>query len=213
MKVLICLSGKIHKEILQDKYKKADYVIAADGGGNILFDSMLLPDILLGDLDSISNDALNFFLDKNITIEEYPVEKDYTDGELALIKAINLNPKEVTILGAIGSRLDHVFGNIGLLYKLLLNDIQGKIVDKNNIIMMTNKNTNIKAQYGFRFSILPYSDNVRGLSIEGGKYNLHNHDLGKGETITISNEFKDEFVKVTLKEGIILIIISKDDDL
>lgn len=213
MKVLICLSGSIHKEILKDQYKKADYVIAADGGGNILYENMLLPDILLGDLDSISNDALNFFQDKKVAMEKYPAEKDYTDGELAILKAIDLNPDEVIILGAIGNRMDHVFGNIGLLYKLLLSNIQAKIIDKNNIIMMINKSTNIKAYHGFRFSILPYSDNVKGLSIMGGKYDLHNHDLGKGETITISNEFKDEFVKITLKEGIILIIISKDDDL
>lgn len=212
MKVIICLSGSIDKEILKKECREARYIIAADGGGNALYNNNIIPDVLLGDLDSISDEALSYFKEKDILIEKYPAEKDYTDGELALIKAVTLNPDEVVFLGAIGSRMDHVFGNINLLYKAMLNNIEGKIVDKNNIIMLSDKGIVLEKFDGFKFSIIPYNGCVEMLTIEGGKYDLNNYTLNTGETITISNEFKDENVKISFKKGTILLIISKDDD-
>ncbi|MHC1683244.1 MAG: thiamine diphosphokinase [Clostridiaceae bacterium] len=212
MKILICLSGIINKEILYREFEKADYIIAADGGGNALYKNKLNPNLLVGDLDSISNEALKFLEENNTEIEKYPPEKDYTDGELALLKAFTLNPSEIVFLGGIGSRIDHVFGNIELLYKASINNVKAKIIDKNNIIMLSNKSTRVKKHCGYKFSILPYSDCVKNLSIAGGKYPLNNYNLKRGETITISNEFEEEYVYITFEEGNILIIISKDDD-
>lgn len=213
MKVLVCLSGVIYKEILDKEYKEAEYIIAADGGGNALYNNNIFPNIIIGDLDSISSDALNYFKGKNVVIEKHPVEKDYTDGELALNKALSLNPSEIVFIGALGSRIDHVFGNIGLLFKALQKDVKAKIIDKNNIMILSDKDIILEKIKGFKFSVLAYNGSISNLSVEGGKYELNNYDLKCGETITISNEFKNNDVKISFKKGVILIIISKDDDL
>ena len=72
----------------------------------------------MGDLDSISQDALKFFKE-GTNINVYPREKDETDGQIAVDLALQSNCSEIYIFGAIGERMDHVLANIGLLNMIL----------------------------------------------------------------------------------------------
>jgi len=64
-----------------------DYIIAVDGGANELRRRGIIPNVIIGDMDSISQSTLNYFKDKGVKVVTYPHEKDETDLELALVYA------------------------------------------------------------------------------------------------------------------------------
>lgn len=211
MRVVI-VSGGLEPSyfLLKEELKKSDIVICADSGANCFFKYKLTPDYLLGDFDSIEKNVLDYFINEKCRVEKFPPEKDFTDTELALNKAIALGAKEIVFLGCTGSRMDHFFGNLALLYKCMINSIKASIKDNNNKIFLTDKSVSLVGDYGGYFSVMPYSDVVGNLSILGAKYELIDYDLKKGDALTVSNEFTDKNVKVTFDSGILIVFYSQD---
>lgn len=211
MKAVIVSGGNPpSKELLMDELKNNSLLICADGGGEALKKYGLIPDILLGDFDSISKDTFNYFTEKKTKIVTYPKEKDFTDTEVALQKALELKAKEICFLGCTGTRLDHTLSNIGLLKKCLENEINAYILDDNNKIFLKNKTCVIyKNSYKY-FSLLSYGSDVITLTIKGAKYDLDKYKLNLGEPITVSNEFLEDKVSIEFPKGLLLLIYSKD---
>ena len=113
--IIVC-SGSITDYALIEKYfEKADLIICADGGANHLRKLGKLPDILVGDFDSISEGDLDLLLAANVEIVRFPSEKDATDTQLAVQLAMDRGCDEVILLGAAGTRLDHTLANVFLL--------------------------------------------------------------------------------------------------
>ncbi|MBK5240714.1 thiamine diphosphokinase [Clostridium sp.] len=211
MKVII-VSGGIppSRELLIKEITEGTFIIAADSGANCLYDYKILPNLLLGDFDSISKKVLKYFEKSQCIIDIYPTEKDFTDTEIAVKKAINMKPSEIVLLGCTGSRVDHLLGNIGMLKKCLKNSVSAHIVDENNDIRLSNATTILNGTVGQIFSVQAYGDEVIGLTIDGAKYPLNNYNLKIGESITISNEFVSSNVKLNFKSGTLMIILSCD---
>ncbi|SFB26937.1 thiamine diphosphokinase [Clostridium frigidicarnis] len=212
MKILIVGGGiKPSSELIIKEYEKSDIVIAADRGAQYLFEENLNPTILLGDFDSINKEVLEKLRAKNSEIKVYPPEKDFTDSEIAVDLALEYKPEEVTLLGCTGSRLDHVLGNIGLLYKCLGNGSRAYIKDDNNIIFLVNKSTKLKKKNMNYISFQGFREEVKNFNIRNAKYDLHDYDLNFGETISVSNEFLDEKdVEITFNNGIVMVMYSMD---
>ena len=207
MKVVIVSGGTPpSNELLYKELKTSSYLICADSGANCVYNYNLSPNFIIGDLDSIDVNALNYFKSKKVHILEYPPDKDFTDTEIAIDKAINLGADEIVLLGCTGNRLDHTLGNIGMLLKCLKLDISASIKDNNNTLLLTDKNISIKGNKGDTFSVLPYGDIIYSLSITGAKYNLKDIKLELGSALTISNEFLQEEVQITFEKGILLIL-------
>lgn len=211
MKAVILSGGNPpSKELLLDELGNNTLLICADGGGEVLKKYGLIPKILLGDFDSISEDTLKYFHVSDTEIITYPKEKDYTDTEIALLKALELEAKEICFLGCTGTRLDHTLSNIGLLKKCLDIGVDAYLKDENNKIYLKSKPCVIyKDKYKY-FSLLTYGSEVLNLSIKGAKYELSNYKLNFGESTTISNEFIDEKVFLEFTKGLVLLIYSKD---
>ncbi|MGM0378279.1 MAG: thiamine diphosphokinase [Bacillota bacterium] len=209
-KCAIVLNGKIENySFLKKKIKGYKTIIAADGGMNHLKKIDVLPDILLGDFDSFDLKGL----DKNIKIKKYKTDKNFTDGEIAIDYIINKNIKKVDIYGALGNRIDHLLANVHLLEKLLLNKITGRIITYNNILKMFDDEITIKSkefEYFEVFSILAYSKVIKGLSIKNAKYPLNNKTLYRKNTLGISNEFLKKDIKISIKNGIGIAVLSRD---
>ena len=211
MKIVVIGGGnKPSKELLKKSCNNCDLIIAADKGAQYLFEENIFPNIVLGDFDSIDNEILEKLKEKNLNIEVYPKEKDFTDSELALNIALKHNPEEIIILGCIGTRMDHVLGNIGLLYKCLEKNIKGKLVDDNNIIFLVNKSTTLKNEGMKYIGFQGFRDMVSDFNIRGAKYDLYNHNLKFGECITVSNEFIKDTMDISFNEGVVMVIYSKD---
>lgn len=211
MRILIVGGGSLpSKELLIEEFNKCNYSIAADKGGEYLFYLNLTPDLLIGDFDSIAPEVLSSFKRNGARLETYPREKDYTDSELCVNRAIVLGADEIIMLGFTGSRIDHLIGNIGLLNKCLLKGIRAYIIDDNNKIFLADKPLLIKGKIGSILSLQAYSHMVRGLTITGVKYPLDSYDLEAWSTYTVSNEVTEPEVSIEFTDGILMVIEAKD---
>jgi thiamine pyrophosphokinase len=215
MRGLIVSGGTVDDDLVCQEIKNGGYeiVIAADSGMEVLYRHHLTPDIIVGDFDSVSKEALSFFKDVDrIEFEALNPIKDDTDTEYALRDAISRGVHSVTILGATGSRIDHMLGNICLLGIGLVNDVEVCLLDTHNRIRMIDSPITIhkKEQYGTAVSLVPYSDEVTGVTLTGFKYNLSEYTMKGFNTLGISNEIVEEEATIDLKSGYLLVIESKD---
>lgn len=211
MKAVIISGGTPpSEELLKTELEENCVLICADSGANCLYHYNITPNYLIGDFDSISREGLEFFSRKHCIIEKYPIEKDYTDTELAMLKALNLKADKIVFLGCTGTRLDHTFGNLGLLLKCLYNNVEAFIKDNNNTITMVNHGLSLNGRKGDKFSLFAYDEPVIDLDIDGSKYNLNKYFLKIGDGLTISNEFSNTEVKINFKSGNLIIIKSRD---
>ena len=105
----------------------------------------ILPDIIVGDFDSVNPDTLEYFHDKEqIEVCMLNPEKDDTDTEYAIREAIRRGAMEIVVIGATGTRIDHVLGNISLLGIGLEEQIKISLVDEHNRIRMINQPLTIR---------------------------------------------------------------------
>lgn len=211
MKVIIISGGTPpSKELLVKEISGDTFIIAADSGANCLYLYNIRPDLLVGDFDSIDKKVLNYFEKDNCTIDIYPKEKDFTDTEIAVKKALCMKPNEIVFLGCTGSRIDHMLGNIGMLKICLENGVNASIKDENNNIRLFSSGVSLNATVGTTFSVQSYGNEIIELTIEGAKYPLNNYNLKIGQSITISNEFAEPQVQLRFKSGILMVILSSD---
>lgn len=211
MKIVIVAGGKPPSfNLLNDEIRDCDLLIAADKGGEVLYNAGISPHILLGDFDSIDEKIFKYFETNLEDIEIYPKEKDFTDTELALMKALEKEAKEIIFLGCTGSRLDHMLANLGLLKICLDNGVDAYIKDDNNCVFLKDKNCSLKGEYGQILSFQAFNKHVEEFSIYGAKYDLKDYRLQFGDPRTVSNEFLNEDVRIEFKKGIVMVIYSKD---
>ena len=215
MKTVIITGGTIQKAFANEYIKKLkpDYVIAADAGMEFLYDNNRIPNCIVGDFDSVDAEILAYFHSKpEIIWKVFCPEKDETDTELAIMTALEHGSTEIHILGGTGTRLDHVIGNIQLLFKALERGVQCFIVDVNNRIRLIDGKTIIrkKEQYGKYVSILPLTSFVHDITLKGFKYPLYKATLQSDNTLGISNEIVDDKAEINFEEGIAILIESRD---
>ncbi|EJO5347928.1 thiamine diphosphokinase [Clostridium botulinum] len=213
MKAIIIAGGKPpSKKLLQQEMKDSSYVICADSGANCLYKYDIVPDFILGDMDSIDKKIFSYFKEKGVYIDKYPKDKDFTDGLIALNKAIDLKVDTVVLLGCTGNRIDHILGNLGFLEICLKNNIKAYIKDENNEIFLTDKDISLEPRKSNYFSLQAYGANVDGVTLYNAKFPLENYTLKMGDTLTTSNEFTDGTLHIKFKNGTLIIIISKDKE-
>ncbi len=212
MKTLIVTGGKINKNFLKNhlKLNKYDIIIAVDKGLETLDILSIKPDFIVGDFDSIDKNILEKYDNSNYNIQRLIPEKDLTDTQSALELAIKKKSTDITIVGAIGTRLDHVIANVHILKIALDKKISAKIINENNEIQLINKPIELtKDKYKY-VSVIPLTTEVIGVTIEGMKYPLDNYTIKIGDSLGVSNEITNPIAKISLKQGILIIIKSKD---
>lgn len=211
MKTLIVSGGKINIFFLEKhlKLNKYDIIIAIDKGLESLDKLGITPKYILGDFDSINKQILRKY--ENVKKRKLNPEKDYTDTHAGINLAIELKSTEITIVGAIGTRIDHTIANVHILKEALDRNIKAKIINEKNEIELINKKIEIEKNKNFKYiSIIPLTSNVSGITIKGMKYPLSNYTLEVGKSIGISNEQIEEKAFIQIKNGILIIIKSKD---
>lgn len=209
MKAIIIAGGTPPTKNLIIKELTADsIIIAADSGADCLKKYKITPDYLIGDFDSIAQKTLDYCVKNNTAIEQHPCNKDLTDGQLALKKALALKAKKIIFLGCLGgARVDHLWGAIGLLAKCTDLNIDAAMKDEHQTLKLLKKSTIISGSPGSVFSLQAYGNTVKNLSIAGSKYPLHNYPLKMGDALTLSNEFLKKKVAIQFKSGRLLLIL------
>jgi len=215
MRVLIISGGYINDVFALEWMKKNEYdcIIAADSGMNFLYRNRIVPDIIAGDFDSVDDDSLDEFSSlSNVEMLRLNPIKDDTDTEFVIREAIRRGAKEITILGATGTRLDHVLANVYLLGIGLEEGISMELVDANNRIRMIADTLEIlKAeQFGDYVSILPIKGDAKGVTLQGMKYSLCDTDVSCFSSLGVSNEIVGEKAKILVRQGTLLVIESRD---
>jgi len=212
IKTLIVSGGNVEDYILKNFRHEFDYIIASDRGLEILDEFNITPNYIIGDFDSIHKKVLDKYINnKDIIIKELNPEKDYTDTHMALKLAIELKSTEITIIGAIGTRLDHTIANIHILKETLEKNIECKIIDKRNEIQLINKKTTLKMNDNYKnISLIPLTTKVSGVTLKGFKYSLEKSTLEIGHSIGVSNEQIEKYAEIDLEKGILILIKSKD---
>lgn len=215
MKVLIMTGGDVEETSAAGFLKTYDfsYVIAVDGGLASARRLGLVPDCIVGDFDTVDVGLLEEYKEKGIHFETHRPEKDYTDTELALIYGLELpNTEEIVILGALGRRFDHALANIQILMQALKKKIPCRIIDAYNCICLLDGGKTFcrKKTYGKYISLIPLTEKVTGVTLEGFKYPLEKAVLVQGNSLGISNELTGEYGTLIMEEGILVCIESKD---
>lgn len=186
-----------------------DKVLVSDGGYRTAKKMKLNIDVLLGDFDSITSEELNEARNKGIKIISFPSDKDKTDGEIAVDYAISIGSKEVVILGSFKEELDHALGNLFLLFKINKFGIASKLITQLYEIEIINSKKDYIEKQGHELSLIPLSEEVDDLNIQGSKYNLKDVKVEMGQTLTLRNIITDKKATVYFKKGKVLSILRR----
>ena len=213
MSTLIVTGGNVNTEFLKKilEKNKLETIIAADKGLEALNKINVMPNYIIGDFDSVNKTTLNQYENKNIEITYLKPEKDFTDTHMAIKLAIEKRAKHITIIGATGTRMDHTLANIHALNETLQNNVPTEIINENNIIMLINKKAKLIKNTNYKYvSIIPLTTKITGVTLKGFKYNIENATINLGESIGVSNEQIEQEALIEIKEGIAILIYSKD---
>lgn len=210
MKICIILNGEIknydyiNSIISNESY---DYIICSDGGANHAYNMNILPDYIIGDLDSTSKDIIDYYKSKNVEFEKFPTKKDETDTELSIKLSEKLNAKQIDLIGALGGRIDHTIANINLLYYIRKKGIKPRIItDKEEVYIAIDEELTIDGKKGDIVSILPIRNDAKGITLKNLEYPLENKDIEFSTPLGVSNVMTDSSCNIKVNEGSIIII-------
>ena len=211
---------------LRSLIPKEYFAVAADSGLAHFKTLGIVPDVLVGDLDSISESLLRQSKKEHLAIERYKPEKDNTDSEIAVDKALRQGCESLLFIGAFGNRLDHMLSNQMMAASLAERGIQVVLTD-GVTFMYTVTPENSPFHFPAKalkkdedvLSIVSVSGETMIITLEGFQYPLHQDRILFGSTRTVSNTVaweekkrKDDIV-ITLEKGIALFIVTKTDAL
>lgn len=183
-----------------------DYILCADGGYDHARRSGISPHYLIGDFDSLKGD-----LPSDIETITFPPEKDDTDTGLCLQAALELGCDDILIIGGLGGRFDHAAANLQLMAGIADKVRRIAISDeKNYCTILQNGSLRLSKKEGQHVSVLSLSDVSFGVSITGAKYPLSDYTMSRTFPLGVSNEYQDDELTVSVKNGTLLIALSED---
>lgn len=206
-RAVIIAGGEINDagiKFYKDVIERADYIAAVDSGADFAGRNGIMPDIIVGDMDSISKEMLEYYKKFEVEMAIYPVEKDLCDGEIAIQIVKSRGYDIIDIIGGLGGRSDHMLGNIFML-------------DKYENIRIISEKESLESVTGYRsyegikgktVSILSLSYESKIKYIKGMKYCVDNISLKRGDTTGISNIAESEKAEIEVESGKIIVIVN-----
>jgi thiamine pyrophosphokinase len=185
---------------------EADYVIAADSGLDHAVSLGFTVDLLVGDLDSVTDQALAAARAGAIEIEEHPEDKDATDLELALAAAVRHGAGRIVVVGGGGGRMDHLLANAMLITSPAWADLDVEwLVDSARLLAVRHE-AMISGAVGDLLTLLAVGEPADGVTTTGLEYELADDVLLASSTRGVSNVFTEETVTVRVRNGVVLAI-------
>jgi thiamine pyrophosphokinase len=185
------------------------YVVAADGGLDHARAAGLAPDALVGDLDSVSADGLAW-AHEHATVHTHPADKAATDTELAVARALAVNPGRLTLLAGAGDRLDHTIAALGALGAPALDHLDAVEAwwGADHLLVATpDRPVALTDPVGTTFSVLAMHGPVSGVTITGARWPLDDVELPPLVGWGVSNEVAETVVHVSVAEGVLTVIV------
>lgn len=212
---VIVSGGNIDTDFALDFLQRTrwDVLIGADRGAGFLLNQGIMPTHVVGDFDSAGEEIRKTYRQNpSIEMREFQPEKDLTDTQIAVELALSLGSTRIILLGATGSRLDHVLGNIQVMMLPLERGAECEILDTHNRIYLKNKGFSLEKekQYGKFISLIPFTPEVYPVTLTGFKYPLNGATLRAAGSLGISNEIQDAEAKVEFAQGILIVAETRD---
>ena len=205
------LDENVVKQVLDECEDRC--IIAADKGVEFLYKNNIMPQYIVGDFDSIDKEIIDYYRNETeVPIREYNPVKDASDTEIAMRLGMTLGSRDMVILGATGGRIDHLWANIQSLVIACKAGVNACIIDSQNKIYVTDKSITIKKAdaYGQYLSVFAIGGEIYDFSMSGTKWELDHHDLKPYDSLTVSNCFEKDEVRIEFQEGILVIMETRD---
>ncbi len=186
-----------------------DLLIAADGGAKHALRLGLTPDVIIGDLDSLTPAQVARLQRDGATLIRHPAAKDETDLELALDQARARAAARVTLYGLLGGRWDMTFANLLLLAADKYASLRLRAVAGNTqiFILRGGESLTLRAAPGETVSVLPLRGEARGLTYRGLAWPLENASLPFGSPRGVSNRMAAHTATIALQNGVVCVFL------
>ena len=182
-----------------DEVKLNRLIYCVDHGIDFCREVNVVPELLIGDLDSAMSESVKWALDREIKIERHPVDKDFTDTQLALNRIDNNSFAIIT--GVFGGRLDHLFST---LFTCANSQIISCLADERETVLFVSAGESASIEFKTKplaLSLLPMSEICRGVTIDGVHWLLKSADLTQSMPSAVSNRVESKTVNISIKEG------------
>ena len=184
-------------------------LLCADGGADTARRYDLVPDYIVGDLDSISR-ASSAGVDPTHIIR-VDADNTRTDIQKVLRHAVDLGISEAVLLGFTGGRTDHLLWNLSV-FKTFAEQIALRIVDEYCDLRLIGQRIRFRATIGQKISLCPLNGPVDGITTTGLKFALQNESLVPGLRDGISNEVVGDIVEIEVERGDLLLCVQRQKD-
>jgi thiamine pyrophosphokinase len=208
MRIVVVASGELHPADAS-RLEGAEAVIAADGGAASLDRLGRRPDLLVGDLDSADPALVARLEADGVRVARHPADKDASDTELAIERAIAVGATEVVVLGAIGGeRLDHELANLLLLADPALAGRDVRLVRGPTTVRVVRAGERLPLEgaRGDVVTLLPIGGDASGVTTDGLRWALEAASLAMGRSRGLSNEVVGHPASVSVERGTLLVV-------
>jgi thiamine pyrophosphokinase len=207
MRALVVAGSSLSAELDPAELAAADLVVAVDSGADALARAGAVPQLLVGDMDSVTTQTRLAFESGGVEVVLLPTAKDETDLEAALRVVVDRGVDDVTVYGALGGpRLDHLLGNIALLTAPWLSAVAVRLVDHLHEMFLVRGEAQVSGEPGELVSLLPLTAEVHDVRTEGLLYPLVGETLLRSSTRSVSNALTGTRARVTHREGVLLLV-------
>lgn len=178
-----------------------DMVVAADAGFRVLEESKIIPDIVIGDFDTLQ------YTPKHPHVITLNTEKDDTDMAAAVYEGIKAGYETFHIYCGTGGRIEHTIANMQLLAKLSVEGKQGFLFGKESVMTaITNGIMAFGEDMEGYLSVFAHSDKAEGVYLKGLKYELEDAVLTNTYPLGVSNEFIGVKSSVSVRRGTLFLV-------
>ena len=211
--VMIFANGDLQNpDKIKQLASRAEKIIAADGGLVHIQALGLTPDLLIGDLDSVTPEQIRWAEEQGAEVRRFSPDKNETDLELALMAAAETVVSQILIVAALGGRLDQTLSNIFLLNLPVLANLDVRIDDGQQEVILVHESIDLTGQEGELVSLLPLSPIVRGITTTGLKYPLEDDSLVFYHSRGMSNRMTGDKAHIEFQSGILICIHERKED-
>ncbi len=183
-----------------------DTILCADGGTRHALALHVQPSLVIGDMDSAEKTQLQKLQKDGVEVELFPRDKNETDLELALDRAIELKPEQILIAAALGGRLDQILANITLLADPRLSTFNVRLDDGAEEVLLCRDQAQVQGRSGDLISLIPWQGAVSDIQTENLKWPLHHETLYPDKTRGISNEMLGDSASISIGSGLLLVV-------
>ncbi len=208
-RVVILINGHLPDlEQARRHIRAGDRLICADAGARHAIAMGLVPDVVVGDMDSLSPEQRVALAEAGVRFEVYPALKDKTDLELALRLAVREGATEIDLLATQGGRLDQSLANLLLLARPEWASLRVRVIEGHQAawVMRGGQATEVPGVAGDILSLVPLAADVTGVYLSGVRWPLHAATLTRGDTLSISNALVGPVARVEIGEGLVMVV-------